>query len=138
MYARPVLGADALTRPTNADVVILTYGGSVEHAVAAATKLAAEEEIMAHVVAVEQLSPFPDAYVQGAVNGCTRVVSVEEGSSGWGFGSECARALIGQVRHFRAVTGPNHPLPSSREWEADVLPDATVISRACIDLFEKG
>jgi acetoin:2,6-dichlorophenolindophenol oxidoreductase subunit beta len=138
MYARPVLGADALPRPTNADVVILTYGGSVEHAVAAATKLAAEEEIMAHVVAVEQLSPFPDACVQGAVNGCTRVVSVEEGSSGWGFGSECARALIGQVRHFRAVTGPNHPLPSSREWEADVLPDATVISRACIDLFEKG
>lgn len=138
MYARPVLGPDALPRHANADVVIVTYGGSVEHAVAAAAKLAEEEEILVSIVAIEQLSPFPDAYVQSALQGCTRVVCVEEGASGWGFGSECARALIGQIKHFKSVSGPDHPLPSSREWEADVLPDSGVIARACLDLFEKG
>lgn len=138
MYARPMLGAAALPRPENPDVIILTYGGCVEHSVNAAKQLSEDEEINAAVVAIEQLSPFPDDYVQNAVHNCDRVVSVEEGSPGWGFGSECARALIGHVRHFKAVTGPNHPLPSSREWEDDVLPGASAIRAACIDLFGKG
>jgi acetoin:2,6-dichlorophenolindophenol oxidoreductase subunit beta len=138
MYAKPMLDAVALPHPPDPDLVIVTYGGCVEHAVAAANQLLLDEEIAATVVAVEQLSPFPDEYVQGAVNGCARVVTVEEGSPGWGFGSECARALIGRVGHFRAVTGPDHPLPSSREWEDDVLPGASAIRAACIDLFGKG
>jgi pyruvate/2-oxoglutarate/acetoin dehydrogenase E1 component len=137
MYARPVLGAAALPSPPDPDVAILSYGGCLEHAVAAARQLAEEEEISAAVIAVERLSPFPDEDVRNAVHGCSRVVTVEEGSPGWGFGSECARCLIGQVKHFRAVTGPDHPIPSSREWEDDVLPEAAVIRAACIELFER-
>lgn len=138
MYARPVLGAAALPRPPDADIVILTYGGCVEHAVAAAGKLAAEEEVATAVVAVEQLSPFPYEDVRNQVGNCTRVLSVEEGSPGWGFGSECARALIGRVKHFSGLSGPDHPIPSSREWEDDVLPGVSAIQAACIDLFRKG
>jgi pyruvate/2-oxoglutarate/acetoin dehydrogenase E1 component len=138
MYSRPVLGAAALPRPADPDVVILTYGGCVEHAVAAANKLAAEEEIATAVVAVEQLSPFPDEDVRIQVGECARVLAVEEGTPGWGFASECARALIGRVKHFSALTGPNHPIPSSREWEDDLLPGANAIQAACIDLFNKG
>ncbi|MBZ9896813.1 MULTISPECIES: transketolase C-terminal domain-containing protein [unclassified Mesorhizobium] len=138
MYSRPVLGPDALPRPADADVVILTYGGCVEHAVAAAKKLAQEEEIATTVVAVEQLSPFPGDEVRSQVGNCTRVVAVEEGSPGWGFASECARALIGRVRHFSALTGPDHPIPSSRDWEDDLLPGVNAIQAACIDLFQKG
>lgn len=138
MYARPVLGPTALPRPANADVAVVTYGGCVEHAVAAANRLAEEEEIAVTVVAVEQLSPFPDEDVRAAVGKCTRVVAVEEGPSGWGFGSECARALIGRVSHFSALAGPDHPIPSSREWEDDVLPGVVAIQAACIDVFSKG
>lgn len=138
MYSRPVLGPDALPRPADADVVILTYGGCVEHAVAAAKKLAQEEEIATTVVAVEQLSPFPGEDVRSQVGTCTRVVAVEEGSPGWGFASECARALIGRVKHFSALTGPDHPIPSSRDWEDDLLPGVNAIQAACIDLFQKG
>jgi acetoin:2,6-dichlorophenolindophenol oxidoreductase subunit beta len=138
MYAKPLLGAKALPHPPNPDVIILAYGGCVEHAVIAAKQLFEDEEIRTAVVAIEQLSPFPDDYVQKAVGGCQRVVSVEEGSPGWGFGSECARALIGHVKHFKAVTGPDHPLPSSREWEDDVLPGTSTIRAACVDLFGKG
>ncbi|MCA0025237.1 MULTISPECIES: transketolase C-terminal domain-containing protein [unclassified Mesorhizobium] len=138
MYSRPVLGPDALPRPADADVVILTYGGCVEHAVAAAKKLAQEEEIATTVVAVEQLSPFPGDEVRSQVGNCTRVVAVEEGSPGWGFASECARALIGRVRHFSALTGPDHPIPSSRDWEDDLLPGVNAIQAACIELFQKG
>lgn len=138
MYARPVLGTPALPRPPDADIVILSYGGCVEHAVAAASKLATEEEIATSVVAVEQLSPFPYEDVRDQVGNCNRVLSVEEGTPGWGFGSECARALIGRVKHFSELTGPDHPIPSSREWEDDVLPGVSAIQAACIDLYKKG
>jgi pyruvate/2-oxoglutarate/acetoin dehydrogenase E1 component len=138
MYSRPVFGAAALPRPPDADIVILTYGGCVEHAVAAANKLAEEEEIATTVVAVEQLSPFPGEDVLSQVGNCSRVVAVEEGSPGWGFASECARALIGRVKHFSALAGPDHPIPSSREWEDDLLPGVDAIQAACIDLFKKG
>jgi pyruvate/2-oxoglutarate/acetoin dehydrogenase E1 component len=138
MYSRPVLGAEALPSPPDADVVILTYGGCVEHAVAAANRLAAEEEIATAVVAVEQLSPFPSDEIRNRIGKCGRVVAVEEGSPGWGFASECARALIGQVRYFSALTGPDHPIPSSREWEDDLLPGSMAIEAACVDLFTRG
>ena len=138
MYARPVLGAAALPAPADPDIVILAYGGCLEHAVAAAAKLAAEEEIATTVVAIEQLSPFPDEEVRGKVGNCTRVVVVEEGSPGWGFASECARALIGRIKHFKALSGPDHPIPSSRDWEDDVLPGVNAIRSACVELFERG
>lgn len=136
MYANPVLGPEALPCPSDPDVVILTYGGCVQHAVAAARHLADHEEISVAVVAVEQLSPFPDNVVRKAVGNGTRVITVEEGSDGWGFGSECARSLIGQIKTFRSLTGPAHPIPSSREWEDAVLPNVETISAACIEVYQ--
>ena len=133
----PVLGVEALPSPPNPDLAIISYGGCLEHAVAAAQQLTEEDEIAAKVVAVEQLSPFPDEAVRHAVRGCARVVTVEEGAPGWGFGSECARCLIGHVKHFKALSGPNHPIPSSREWENDALPGSAAIRAACLELFEK-
>jgi pyruvate/2-oxoglutarate/acetoin dehydrogenase E1 component len=138
MYARAVQPAAALPAPANPDVVIISYGGSVELAVAAAVKLHDAEEIAVAVIAVEQLSPFDSAGILAAVGVCQRVLVVEEGAPGWGFASECARALIGRVPHFCAIAGPDHPMPSSRQWEDRVLPGEAAIMAACISLFEQG
>jgi pyruvate/2-oxoglutarate/acetoin dehydrogenase E1 component len=137
MYARPVLGPEALPRPDHPDVAIIAYGGCLEFAVAAANRLTRDDEIVTSVVAVEQLSPFPLEEVARAVRGCARALAVEEGSPGWGFAGECARALIGQVRHFASLAGPEHPIPSSREWEDDVLPGEAAIRAACLTLYER-
>lgn len=138
MYARAVQPADALPMPADPDVVIISYGGSVELAVAAATRLADSEEIAVGVIAVEQLWPFAQGEIVAAVGACTRVLVVEEGAPGWGFAAECARALIGKVAHFAAIAGPDHAIPSSREWEDAVLPGEAAIVAACIALFEKA
>ncbi|MEP6827684.1 MAG: transketolase C-terminal domain-containing protein [Aestuariivirga sp.] len=138
MYARPILNAGALPRPTNPDIAIVAYGGSLEIAVKAAHQLAEQEEIMTQVVAVEQLYPMDYVELQSAIGACKRVVIVEEGTPGWGFAAECANALIGQVTYFTAVKGPEHPLPSSREWEDDVLPSVSKIHDACVELYKKG
>lgn len=137
MYARPLMGPEALPRPEQPDVVIVSYGGCLEHAVRAAESLVAEDEIDAKVVAIEQLHPFPDDMLRVALAGCRRVLTVEEGSPGWGFGAACARALIGHVLHFQSLTGPDHPIPSSRDWEDAVLPDHDSIRAACLSLYER-
>lgn len=137
MYAKPVLGPAALPQPSEADVVIVSYGGCLEFAVSAANKLTDDDEVATAVVAVEQLSPFPYEEVAHAVGACDRVLVVEEGSPGWGFSSECARALIGQKRHFSSLAGPDHPIPASREWENALMPEEGMIRAVCLDLFER-
>jgi hypothetical protein len=63
------------------------------------------------------------------------VLTVEEGPPGWDFAAACARAVIGRVRHFESLSGPDHPIPSSRSWEDDVLPGRQQIIEACLDLY---
>lgn len=138
MYAAPVRAAADLPAPAVPDVVIVTYGGCVEMAAACARRIAGDEEIQVRVVAVEQLWPFPADQVRDAVGACDRVLVVEEGSPGWGFAAECARALIGRVRHFASLSGPDHAIPACREWEKQVLPGDASIAAACLDLFERA
>jgi len=136
MYARPLLGPAELPRPIDADVAIIAYGGTVSLAVAAAKRLMEREEISAAVVPIEQLHPFDAEALRLAIGRCERVLVVEEGTEGWGFGATCAVAVIGQVRHFRSLSSPDHPVPSSRAWEEGVLPNVDAIVAAAVDLFE--
>jgi pyruvate/2-oxoglutarate/acetoin dehydrogenase E1 component len=136
MYPLPVKAPDALPRPADPDVVVITYGGCVEPAVEAAGRLADEEEIRTEVLAISQLSPFPSAVVGQVAERCRRVLAVEEGAEGWGFASECARALVGAEVRFAALAAPSHPIPNSRAWELEILPHAEAIARAAVALFE--
>ena len=137
MYAEPVRPAEDLPRPADPDLVILTYGGSVAPAVAAAERLRADEEILAEVMPLTQLSPFPAAEVAAVGARCDRVLVVEEGNQGWGFASECAHALIGTGPRYAALAPPPHPIPNSRAWELAILPSAERIAAAAIELFER-
>ena len=35
------------------------------------------------------------------------------------------------------VKGPNHPIPSSKKWELNVLPNEDRVSKEIINLFNK-
>jgi pyruvate/2-oxoglutarate/acetoin dehydrogenase E1 component len=136
MYARPLRDPDALPDPSDADITLVSYGSALSLCAEAARRLKDEEEIETRVVPIEQLYPFPAAELRHALGRCGRVIVVEEAAGGWGFGAECAAALIGRVQHFRTLSGPDHPLPSSREWEEAVLPSVADIVSTAIDLFE--
>lgn len=120
--------------PADPDVLIVTYGGSVELAYKAARALV-DEEVAVEVLALTQLSPFPDGEVAAAARRCRRVLAVEEGSDGWGFAAQVARAVVNLDVRLAHLAGPAHPLPASRPWELAVLPDESRIAAAAIDLL---
>ena len=132
LYARKLRTLPVCERP---DVVVITYGGCVEHAVEAADRLRDEEELQVRVVALTQLSPFPADEVVRATANVNKVLVVEEGAVGWNLASECARYLIGKPIQFRSLAAPPHPIPASIKWEERVLPGARHVAQAVLDFF---
>lgn len=136
LYARETKGDAALPRPAAPDVVCVAYGASVELCVAVAETMRREEEILVEVVPIRQLSPFPHHLVRDAIARCGRMVVVEEGSPGWGFGQECAYATMGMKVVSEFIAGASHPIPSARQWEDLVLPNRQRVARAVLNVFE--
>lgn len=136
MYAREVKGPAALPSHGQPDVACIAYGSSVELCVSVAEQMRQTEEILVEVLPIRQLSPFPHQLVRDLARRCNRLVVVEEGSPGWGFGAECAYAAAGLPVHFEFVTGADHPIPSSRQWEDAVLPGKARVARAIMTAFE--
>lgn len=137
MYAKLVEPAriEQVARP---DAVVITYGGAAEAAVRAAERLAKEEEIAVNVTVVETLSPIDGAKVRAAAQKSPRVLVVEEGTETWGFGAECARIIAEAglpLQRFQSLAAPSHPIPNSREWELEILPDERRIGEAILKLI---
>lgn len=132
LYARTL---ENLPACADADLAVITYGGCVEHAVAAARRLAEEEELQARIVPLTQLSPFPAGEVQRACQGVDKVLVVEEGTTGWNLASECARHLIGRPLTFHALAAPAQPIPASSSWEREILPNQDHIVKAVLAMF---
>lgn len=130
-YARQYVPAH-LAPHDDADIVLITYGGSTEICVKAAEYLKNTEELDVNIVEVTQLSPFDHKAVAENIGNCNNVLVVEEGTVGWGFASEVAHALIGRSDlKFQSVSSPDHPIPSTKDWETTLLPDSNkVIDRA--------
>lgn len=136
MYGRGVRDGDELPRPKTPDIGIVTYGGCVEASVAAASRLRNEEELDVEVLPLTRISPFPTDSLVELAQRTTRILTVEEGTEGWGFASECAHALIGSGVRFDSLAAPAHPIPSSRSWEVEILPDVDAIGEAALRLYE--
>ena len=125
---------DGLPAPDTPDLLMVSYGGSLPLCKKAAAQLR-EEEIETEVLGVTRLSPFPADEIRSAARRAKRVLAVEEGTAGWGFGAECAAALIHEGVAFRHISAPAHPLPSCRAWEAQVLPNPESVAAAALDLL---
>lgn len=122
LYARAYQPCDFPVHE-DADITLVTYGGSVEICVAAAAQLEEEEELTVNIVEVTSLWPFDHDRVRERVGDCGNVLVVEEGTHGWGFASEVARALIGRAGlRFDTMAAPDHPIPAAKDWETAILP----------------
>jgi pyruvate/2-oxoglutarate/acetoin dehydrogenase E1 component len=136
LYARAVEAPGSLVSSGTPDLLLVSYGGSVEYCQKAALMLRDEEEIEATVVALTTLSPFPAEAVRTAARRCRRILVVEEGSEGWGFGAECAHALVNEHVTLGHISGPAHPLPCARGWESAILPNQQCIVNTALRMFE--
>jgi len=121
------------------DVAIITHGGSLPKALAAAESLAAEG-ISAQVVDLRVLRPLDTATIAASVAKCHRAVVVDEG---WRTGSLAAEVMARIMENaFYELDAPvarvcseEVPIPYARHLEEAALPQADKIVAAVKGLF---
>lgn len=120
-------------------ITIAAYGFMAELALEACWKLAIEHEVFAEVVVLTCLNPVDLTHVRRCVEKTGVVLVVEEGTIGFGWGSEviagCCEASGGR-RGIRAgrVGAKDVPIPSSRPLEEAVLPGTDDVVEAALAL----
>jgi len=122
-----------------ADATIVTYGGMLPIALAAARELILEHEVFTEVVALGQLLPLDLAPVLESVRRTRSLVTLEEGTLTAGVGAEIAARvqaeawddLRGPVQRVAARDGI---VPAARGLEDEVLPGVGDVVTAVIEL----
>jgi pyruvate/2-oxoglutarate/acetoin dehydrogenase E1 component len=105
---------------------VLAYGYQAGLAAAIVEKLAVEEEIFVELLVPAQLSPMDWEPVQRSVLATGSLVTVEEGTAGWSWGTEVSAVmsehLFGRLRRpVGVVASERTVIPSSRVKEAAML-----------------
>lgn len=122
----------ARVRRDGADLVILTWGTMLPHALTAADQLAAEG-VEASVVDLRWLAPIDDETIDRVIRGSRgRVLVAHEANRTGGFGAEIAARV--QERHFdqlerpvARVGLPDSRVPAAPALQAALVPDAETI-----------
>ncbi|MGW6268412.1 alpha-ketoacid dehydrogenase subunit beta [Streptomyces sp. NPDC055060] len=130
----PVSMTSAAVRRPGADVTVITHGGSLPKALAAADQLAAEG-IRTEVIDLRSLRPLDDATVMASVAKTHRAVVVDEG---WRTGSLAAEisARITEQAFYELdapvgrVCSAEVPIPYARHLEEAALPQPAAIAAA--------
>jgi pyruvate/2-oxoglutarate/acetoin dehydrogenase E1 component len=111
---------------TDCTATVVAYGYQAELARRVQARLALEEEIFVELLVPAQLAPldFEPIAVSAGVTGS--LVTVEEGTAGWSWGTEVAatagQRLFGALRRpVEVVASAADVIPSARERERDVI-----------------
>ena len=131
--------ASAKVRRAGKDVAIITYGGSLPKALAAAETLAAEG-VEAEVIDLRVLRPLDTATIAAAVAKCRRVVVVDEG---WKSGSLAAEVMARIFEHafweldapVARVCSEEVPIPYAKHLEDTALPQPEKIVAAVKEML---
>jgi pyruvate dehydrogenase E1 component beta subunit len=136
--AGPVDLDRAALRRAGRDLSIVTYGGSLAKALAAADALAAEG-IEAEVLDLRTLRPLDEAAILASVSRTHRALVVDEGWRSGSLSAEIAARI--QERVFFELDAPvarvcsaEVPIPYPRHLEQVALPQADTIAAAAIAL----
>ncbi|GIE29375.1 pyruvate dehydrogenase [Actinoplanes italicus] len=132
--ARVFLGS-----PDAADVVVIAPGGLTGRVLDAARRLFLEHEIVCLILVPVQLYPFDASSLPPAIAGAGRIVVVEEGTAGGGWGAEVAACLYprlwGRLRApIRLVTSADRVIPAARHLEDEVLVQADTVYDAVLEV----
>jgi acetoin:2,6-dichlorophenolindophenol oxidoreductase subunit beta len=125
LVVTPVTGPSGTTTvrvsavpPEDCTVTLVAYGYTAVLAVAAVRELAIEEELFAELVVPSQIDPLDLDPVVDSVRTTGSLVTLEEGTAGWSWGSGVVAEV--QAAAFDALRGPARVLTS----EAGVIPSA--------------
>ncbi len=131
--------ASAKVRREGKDVALITYGGCLPKALAAADALAAEG-IAAEVLDLRVLRPLDDAAIVATVAKCRRVVVIDENWKSGGFAAEVVARIMEQAFYeldapVARVCAAEVPIPYARHLEDAALPQPDKIVAAAKGLL---
>jgi 2-oxoisovalerate dehydrogenase E1 component len=107
------------------DVTVVTYGATVQRALAAANQMA-DEGVSAEVIDLRTLSPWDKETVFARIRKTNRVIVGYEDSMSWGYGAEIAAAIADEC--FAYLDAPVMRVASTDTFVgyAPQLEDATL------------
>lgn len=122
------------------DVTVIGYGG-MSRLVLPLLESLAREEIKVLAVFPSSLKPLPAATLVDAAARSGRVVVVEEGTSGFDWGTSVATLLYDQLwkrlsRPIRRLASADSIIPTARHLEDSVLISTAVIEQAVLDVLQ--
>lgn len=134
----PVDIARSRVRRPGTDVSLITYGGSLPKALAAAEELAAGG-VSAEVLDLRVLRPIDTAAILTTVGTTHRAVIVDEGWKTAGISAEIAACIAEQAvwdldAPIRRVCSAEVPIPYSRHMEEAALPQVSSIVAAAREI----
>jgi pyruvate dehydrogenase E1 component beta subunit len=132
--AGPVDIDHAAVRRAGDDVTVVTYGGSLDKALAAAEQLAAEG-VSAEVVDLRTLRPLDDATYVASVRRTHHLVVVDEGWRTGGLSAEIVARVVEQAMYdldgpVERVCTAEVPIPYAKHLEDAALPSVEAIVAA--------
>jgi acetoin:2,6-dichlorophenolindophenol oxidoreductase subunit beta len=118
-------------------VSVVAYGYQALLAARVVEELAVEEEVFAELVVPAQLAPLDMAPIEASARHTGRVVTLEEGTAGWSWGTEVAarlgRSMFGRLRApVDVVASRPTVIPSARAAEQEVLVGSEQIRAAVL------
>jgi pyruvate dehydrogenase E1 component beta subunit len=133
------IGKADIKRP-GSDVTLITYSRSLKPTLAAAEKLAAQEEIDAEVIDLRTIRPLDIDALLASIRKTHRGVIVEEDwpycGLGAGISDRITQAAFDELdAPIRRVTAKDAPIPYNRALEASMLPSADRIIAAVHDVL---
>jgi pyruvate dehydrogenase E1 component beta subunit len=133
--AGPVPLEGAAIRRAGDAATLITYGGSLPKALAAAEQLAAEDGLQVEVLDLRCLRPLDEAALVESIGRTHRAVVIDEGWRSGSLSAEIAARL--QERAFDELDGPvlrvcsaEVPIPYARHLEQAALPQPETIVEA--------
>ncbi len=112
--------------PEDCTVTVVAYGYSALIAARVLEQLAIEEEIFGELVVPAEIAPLDAAPISASLRRTRSLITIEEGTEGWSWGSEIAQRMsveaFGQLRRpVDILASASSIIPSSREREREVL-----------------
>jgi 2-oxoisovalerate dehydrogenase E1 component len=129
----------ARTVREGSDVTIITYGATVQRALAAANQLAEEGGPNAEVIDLRSLAPWDQEAVYASVKKTSRAIVLYEDSLSWGYGAEIAARIADDC--FAWLDAPVKRVASTDTWvgyaprlEDAILPQIETIRAAVLEI----
>ena len=138
-HENELISTFSLTEFQNDEVTLICYGGTLEMTLKATYDLFIEQEIACKVIVFSKLNQINEDFFKSQIANKGPVLTVEESSKFFGFGSEIGSILNEdnkfKERKFRRIASENKVIPASINLENEVLTSSKQIKNNINDIL---